>query len=136
MPLSPHDSFASDREAAKGKKSRKYPREEIDDRHLYSVSVIILLNINLAILNLLPIPVLDGGHILFATITKLRGKAIPARVLMGLQGAFMVLIFFGLFLYVGFFDISRLIGDKATLQRSSLQKSLWVEPIFPQSEKK
>ena len=100
------------------------------------LALTILLNINLAILNLLPIPVLDGGHILFATITKLRGKAIPARVLMGIQGAFMVLIFFGLFLYVGFFDISRLIGDNATLQRSSLQKSLWVEPIFPQSEKK
>jgi regulator of sigma E protease len=33
----------------------------------------ILVNVNLAVLNLLPIPVLDGGQMLFATIARLRG---------------------------------------------------------------
>ncbi|MEI6051951.1 MAG: site-2 protease family protein, partial [Opitutaceae bacterium] len=37
----------------------------------------ILININLAVFNLLPIPVLDGGQMLFATIGKLRGRALP-----------------------------------------------------------
>lgn len=94
------------------------------------IAFTILLNINLAILNLLPIPVLDGGHILFATIAKLRGKALPAKLLSAIQGAFMVILFFGLFLYVGFFDISRLIGDNQTKQRIKLQQSLWIDPVF------
>ncbi len=38
-----------------------------------------LLSINLAILNLLPIPVLDGGHLLFFLLEALRGKPIPLR---------------------------------------------------------
>ena len=38
---------------------------------------IVLLNINLAILNLLPIPVLDGGHILFALIEKILRRPLP-----------------------------------------------------------
>ena len=40
----------------------------------------ILVNVNLAIFNLLPIPVLDGGHMLFATIGRLRGRALPAEL--------------------------------------------------------
>lgn len=38
-----------------------------------------LLSVNLAILNLLPIPVLDGGHLLFLAIEKLRGKPLSVR---------------------------------------------------------
>ena len=33
---------------------------------------VVFINVNLAILNLLPIPVLDGGHMMFATIEKVR----------------------------------------------------------------
>ena len=94
------------------------------------IAFTILLNINLAILNLLPIPVLDGGHILFATIAKLRGKALPVKLLSAIQGTFMVVLFFGLFLYVGFFDVSRLIGDNQTEQRLKLQQSLSIDPVF------
>jgi regulator of sigma E protease len=38
-----------------------------------------LLSINLAILNLLPIPVLDGGHLLFFALEAIRGKPIPLK---------------------------------------------------------
>lgn len=40
---------------------------------------IALFSINLAILNLLPIPVLDGGHILFLGIEAMRGRPLSAR---------------------------------------------------------
>jgi regulator of sigma E protease len=39
----------------------------------------ILLSINLAILNLFPIPILDGGHLLFLAIEALRGKPVSLR---------------------------------------------------------
>ncbi len=44
------------------------------------LSFLALLSVSLAVLNLLPIPVLDGGHILFALIETVAGKTITARV--------------------------------------------------------
>lgn len=39
-----------------------------------------LLSINLAVINLLPIPVLDGGHLLFLLVEKVRGAPVPERM--------------------------------------------------------
>ncbi len=47
------------------------------------------LNVNLAILNLLPIPVLDGGLILFASIALLFRRRIPEKVVSVLSTVFM-----------------------------------------------
>jgi len=44
-------------------------------------SFIALISINLAILNLLPIPVLDGGHLMFMSIEALRGKPLSERMM-------------------------------------------------------
>lgn len=68
---------------------------------------LVFININLAVLNLLPIPVLDGGHMLFATIGKIRGKPLPPRFLEGTQALFVILLF-SFMLYVTFFDFGRL----------------------------
>lgn len=66
-----------------------------------------LINVNLAIFNLLPIPVLDGGHMVFATISKCIGRPLPQRLMEKVQGGFMILLL-GFILYVTFFDVSRL----------------------------
>ncbi len=68
---------------------------------------VVFINVNLAILNLLPIPVLDGGHMLFATIEKVRGHPLPLPFLERAQMIF-VLILFSFMLYVTFFDVQRL----------------------------
>lgn len=70
----------------------------------------ILVNMSLAIFNLLPIPVLDGGHMLFATINRFRKKALPASWVMTTQGVFMILLLSMVF-YVSFFDVRRLVRD-------------------------
>jgi len=44
------------------------------------LQVVLLLSLSLGIFNLLPIPALDGGRIVFALIEKVRGKKLPARV--------------------------------------------------------
>ena len=68
---------------------------------------VVFINVNLAILNLLPIPVLDGGHMLFATIEKVRGQPLPFSLVERSQMIFVVLLF-SFMLYVTFFDILRL----------------------------
>lgn len=67
----------------------------------------ILINISLAVFNLLPIPVLDGGHMLFATIGRLRGRPLPGSFIMTTQSVFMMLLF-SMILYVSFFDVRRI----------------------------
>jgi regulator of sigma E protease len=68
--------------------------------------ITILINVNLAILNLLPVPVLDGGQIVFATIGKLRGRALPQNFIMTAQSVFMVLLL-SMVVYISFFDVRR-----------------------------
>jgi regulator of sigma E protease len=70
----------------------------------------ILVNVNLAIFNLLPIPVLDGGHMLFATIARIRGRALPVNFVMTAQSVFMVLLF-SMIIYVSVFDVRRIVRD-------------------------
>ncbi len=67
-----------------------------------------LLSISLGVLNLLPIPVLDGGHILFCLLEILKGKPLSQRAQnFGLQlGIFVVS---GMMLLAFFNDISRLL---------------------------
>jgi regulator of sigma E protease len=56
----------------------------------YFVWVMALISINLGLLNLLPVPVLDGGHLMFFTVEALLRRPIPLRIrevahLMGLM---------------------------------------------------
>jgi regulator of sigma E protease len=68
--------------------------------------IAVLLNINLAIINLLPIPVLDGGHIVFAALEAIRRKPLSARLVHGASVTFAVLLI-TFMLYVTYFDIQR-----------------------------
>ena len=67
----------------------------------------VILNVNLAILNMLPIPVLDGGHIVLAIIESVRRKPVNMRVLEIIQTTCAALII-GYMLYVTFFDVQDL----------------------------
>ncbi len=67
------------------------------------------INVNLAIFNLMPIPVLDGGHMMFATISKLSGRQLPRRFMEAVQFAFVILLL-GFVAYVSFYDVRRVFG--------------------------
>jgi regulator of sigma E protease len=69
----------------------------------------VVLNVNLALLNLLPIPVLDGGHIVLAMIESIRRKPVNMRVLEIIQTGCAVLII-GFMVYIAFFDVQDLFG--------------------------
>ncbi len=68
------------------------------------ISFLALLSVSLGVLNLLPIPVLDGGHLLYYTLELIAGRPVPERVqALGYQvGLFLVLGIMALALYNDF----------------------------------
>jgi len=78
----------------------------------------VILNVNLALLNLLPIPVLDGGHILLAMIEGITRRPLNIRILEFVQVSFTLLLI-GLMLYITFYDVLDLPwlrGEPPTIQ--------------------
>lgn len=67
------------------------------------------ISLNLGILNLLPIPVLDGGTIVMSLIEMITGKKISPKMLEKLVLPFAILLI-ALFLYLTFNDLSRIFG--------------------------
>lgn len=68
------------------------------------------ISINLCIVNLLPIPIADGGQLLFFAFEKIRGKPMPRRAQEIVQQISIVLLI-ALFLYITWFDGMSLIDD-------------------------
>ena len=64
------------------------------------------LSMNLAIINVLPIPLLDGGHLFFLLIEKIKGKPVSERVFGYSQVVGLVLIL-TLVIYVTYNDLRR-----------------------------
>lgn len=84
----------------------------IDFREVYRWTA--LISVNLAIINLLPIPALDGGHLLFMFIEKLRGRRIAESIQQrAIQTGFFLLIL--LMFFVLFNDIKGIITGKFNL---------------------
>jgi regulator of sigma E protease len=81
----------------------------------------VILNVNLAILNMLPIPVLDGGHILLGLIESARRKPLNTRVLEYVQG-FCTAVIIGVILYITFFDLQDLPFVRKKLDQYEPQK--------------
>ncbi len=65
-----------------------------------------MISVNLAVVNFLPIPVLDGGHMVFLIYEKLRGKPASEAVRVGATYAGLVMIL-SLFIFVTWNDIRR-----------------------------
>ena len=73
-----------------------------------AIALLVLITYSLAILNIMPLPVLDGGHIVLAVIEQIRGgKPMPAKLI---QPVFVIFIVFlmSMMLYVSFFDTMRM----------------------------
>lgn len=76
---------------------------------LSMLNIVLLLSVNLGILNLLPIPALDGGRLVFLLIEVIRGKPIPPEK----EGIvhFVGLVFFMVLMVVVLFnDLANIFG--------------------------
>lgn len=87
------------------------------------------LNVNLAVINLLPLPVLDGGHILFNLWEWVTHRPIPARVVNVLANLFAVL-FVLLFLYLTFRDVMRNRGVWSSMRMDDPAETVDTPGVF------
>lgn len=76
---------------------------------LNMINIAMLLSVNLGVMNLLPIPAIDGGRLLFYLIEAVRGKPVSANKegIVTLVGFILLVI---LMIFVLFNDIMRLVG--------------------------
>jgi regulator of sigma E protease len=97
---------------------------ESNNGWLQAIWFSVILNVNLGLLNLLPIPVLDGGHIVLALIEWARRRPLSGRALALVQYAFTSVII-GFMLYVTFFDAQDWLG------RGEAAPAIRFEPAAP-----
>jgi RIP metalloprotease RseP len=72
----------------------------------YALGLIRFININLAVLNLLPLPVLDGGHICFALWEGITRRKVHPKVVGTLVNAFAILLISAM-LFLSWRDVDR-----------------------------
>ena len=94
------------------------------------------LNVNLAVLNLLPIPVLDGGLIFFSLIALIFRRPVPRKIVDGLSMVFMYL-FLALMITLVWRDVARsrrmhkARGDKEKIFKLEEQRRIRAEKFKP-----
>lgn len=82
----------------------QYQLLQTEDGWRRILAFMVLFNVNLAVLNMMPFPVLDGGHIILAILEKISGRPIKAKALEILQ-TMCALALMGLMLFVTSKDI-------------------------------
>ena len=80
---------------------------QVNSDYRLALSFLVLLNINLAFINLLPIPVLDGGHILMAIIEKIRRRPLSLKFVEYTTTGFAVLLLSFMLYITVFGDLKR-----------------------------
>ncbi len=90
--------------------SYEYTRASIEFDWVRALTVLAIISLSLALVNLFPFLPLDGGHIFWAVAEKLRGRSIPYAVMERASVVGFVLIVF-LFAVGLSNDIGRLTGE-------------------------
>lgn len=73
----------------------------------------VVLNVNLAIMNLIPFPVLDGGHIVMGISEMIRRRPVLSMKWLEIFQTACALLLFGFIFYVTWFDSWDLLGNGA-----------------------
>ncbi|MBQ5797410.1 MAG: site-2 protease family protein, partial [Firmicutes bacterium] len=76
---------------------------------IYVANLAALISLNLGIMNMLPLPALDGGRLLFIIINGITGKAVSEEI-EGKIHFVGLLLLFALMAYVLLQDVGRLMG--------------------------
>ena len=81
--------------------------QAMDAGFIYYLQFVALVSIHLAVVNLLPIPAVDGGKLLFLGIEKIKGKPLNRKVEGGINAFFFILLIIMMF-FVTIKDVARI----------------------------
>jgi len=90
-----------------------------------ALSFLVLLNINLAILNMMPLPVLDGGHIVMAIFEAIFRRPVPLKLQEYATTVFAVLLI-SFMVFVSYHDLGRL-----PLFRTMMKQDIHIDEKQP-----
>ena len=79
-----------------------------------------MISLILMIMNLLPIPILDGGHIFFCFVEGIFKKPLPLRIQIALQNVGLFLLMF-LMVFAFWNDISRIFSRNASINQQKIE---------------
>ncbi|HVM48975.1 MAG TPA: RIP metalloprotease RseP [Candidatus Acidoferrum sp.] len=99
---------------------------EIKADYRLALKFMVLLNISLGLLNLLPLPVLDGGHVAMAVAELVRGRPLSRRFEEAATVAFATLLICFM-VYVSYNDIAR----RLPLFKALFKEQVQIEPGAP-----
>ena len=85
-------------------------RSVYDGSIIQGLNIVVLITFSLGLLNLMPFPVLDGGHFVLALLEIIFRKPVPEKYLNPISYAFVAIIV-AFMLFVTFYDAKRVIGD-------------------------
>lgn len=69
----------------------------------------VILNVNLAVLNILPLPIVDGGHVVLGCLEMIFRRPVGGKILNGIQYGFLMILL-AFFLFVTFKDVGDAVG--------------------------
>jgi len=69
-----------------------------------------IISLNLAIINILPIPALDGGRLLFVLVEAIKGSPMKPTIINALNAIFFYLLIL-LILVISFNDVIRIVAN-------------------------
>ena len=76
---------------------------------ILGLNVVVVITFNLGLVNLLPIPVLDGGHILLALLQMIFRRPVSQKILEPVTIVFITLLI-GFMIFVSFYDVKKIIS--------------------------
>jgi len=92
---------------------------------IHGLILVVLITFSLGLFNLLPIPVLDGGHVVLALLEIIFKRPVSPKVLQPVTMVFVALLI-AFMLFVSFYDVKRVIASFSApaVSRASLEQSM------------
>ncbi len=94
---------------------------------IIGLNLVVLITFNLGLLNLMPIPVLDGGHIVLSLLEMIFRRKVPAKVLQPIAIAFITILI-AFMIFVTFYDVKKMIPVSKGKKPAAVEKTENAKP--------
>ena len=103
---------------------------------ILGLNVVVVITFNLGLVNLLPIPVLDGGHILLALLQMIFRRPVSPKILEPITIAFITLLI-AFMVFVSFYDVKKIVAPflRKSASQTQTEKKIEKAPVKEKASK-